>query len=152
MNPPNPQNTTSPATPDLLYLRFAEIFNSRDYSRLGEVLAEDFVDHHPGLVDVDCLSTYARNLEAVIDALDMTAAPHEVVAAGDRVFTRVELTGRHVGPFLGLAPTGNAVAWHTHELWLVRDGRLAERWAVDDLLTLTAQLGVPQPAWTGHAA
>jgi predicted ester cyclase len=139
-------------TPDLLYLRFAELFNARDYPRLGEVLTEDFVDHHPGLVDVASLPEYRRNLAAVTAALDMYAAPREVVPAGDRVFTRVLLTGRHVGEFLGLAPTGNPLSWYTHELWRVRAGRLAERWAVDDLFTLTAQIGVPQPAWTRRAA
>lgn len=138
-------------TPDQLYRRFAQILNAREYARLGEVLAEDFTDHHPGLADVHRLDEYAANLAAVTEALDMAAEPLDVIAAGDRVFTRVELTGRHVGVFLGIAPTGNPLRWHTHELWRARDGRLAERWAVDDLLTLTAQLGVPQPAWPGRA-
>jgi len=130
-----------------LYHRFAEHFNNRAYDRLGEVMAEDFTDHHPGLVDVASLDVYRKNLAAVIDALEMTAHPEEVTAAGDRVYTRIRLTGRHTGTFLGLAPTGAALDWYTHEIWRVADGRFVERWAVDDLLTLLAQTGYPLPGW-----
>ena len=130
-----------------MYMTFAAAFNDRAYDQLGDVMADDFVDHHPGLVDVTSLATYTKNLSAVIDALEMKAEPLDVVEAGDKVFTRILLTGRHVGEFLGIAPTGNEVSWYTHELWRVADGRFAERWAVDDLLTLVGQLGVPLPGW-----
>ncbi|GII87741.1 hypothetical protein Ssi03_57310 [Sphaerisporangium siamense] len=135
-----------------LYQRFAQLFNARELDGLGEVMTEDFIDHHPGLVDVAGLSIYQANLGAVIEALQMVAHPEEVVSAGDRVFTRIRLTGRHVGPFLGVAPTGNALEWYTHELWRVEDGRFAERWAVDDLVTLFRQIDVPLPTWVQDSA
>jgi predicted ester cyclase len=130
-----------------LYLRFADAFNSRAYDLLDDVMVSDFVDHHPGLVDVTSLAVYKKNLAAVIDALEMVATPEEVVAAKDRVFTRIKLTGRHVGKFLGLAPTGRRLEWYTHETWRVEDGKFVERWAVDDLLSLVGQLGAPVPGW-----
>jgi predicted ester cyclase len=131
-----------------IYLAFADFFNRREYERLGEVLTEDFTDHHPGLVDVAGLEIYRRNLSAVIAALDMRAEPEDVVGVGDRVYTRIKLTGRHVGAFLGIEPTGAELTWYTHEIWRVQDGRFVERWAVDDLLTLLGQMGYPLPGWT----
>ncbi|MFC0547843.1 ester cyclase [Kutzneria chonburiensis] len=136
-----------PSENEKLYLKFADIFNRRDYDQLDEVMVADFVDHHPGLVDVTSLEVYRKNLAGVIDALEMVATPEDVVGAGDQVFTRILLTGKHVGDFLGQAPTGNELRWYTHELWRVEDGRFVERWAVDDLLTLVGQLGVPLPSW-----
>lgn len=130
-----------------LYMEFADVFNRRAYDQLGDVLADGFVDHHPGLVDVTGLAPYRKNLAAVIDALEMVASPEVVVAVDDKVFTRIRLSGRHVGTFLGLGPTGNAVSWYTHELWRTAGGRFVERWAVDDLLTLLGQMGVPLPGW-----
>lgn len=131
-----------------LYHRFARHFNDRAYDRLGEVMTDDFTDHHPGLVDVASLEVYRKNLAAVIEALEMTAHPEEVAAVGDRVYTRIRLKGRHTGSFLGLAPTGAELDWYTHEIWRVgADGRFVERWAVDDLLTLLGQTGYPLPAW-----
>jgi predicted ester cyclase len=132
---------------EALYMRFCDAFNERAYDQLDEVMVENFVDYHPGLVDVTSLAVYKKNLAAVIDALEMKATPEEVVAAGDKVYTRIKLTGRHVGRFLGLDPTGNDVAWYTHEIWRFADGKFTERWAVDDLLSLVSQLGFKTPGW-----
>lgn len=132
-----------------LYRRFADAFNARAYDQLDEVMVADFVDHHPGLVDVRSLAEYKKNLAAVIEALEMKAIPEEVVGTGDQVFTRIRLTGRHVGAFLGVAPTGNDLDWYTHELWRVEGGRFVERWAVDDLVSVLGQMGVPLPMWGG---
>jgi predicted ester cyclase len=131
-----------------LYLTFADLFNRREYERLDDVLTADFTDHHPGLVDVTGLEVYRRNLAAVITALDMRAEPEDVVGAGDRVHTRIKLTGRHVGTFLGIEPTGAELTWYTHEIWRFDGDRFAERWAVDDLVSLLGQMGYPLPGWT----
>jgi predicted ester cyclase len=138
---------TTTAENELLYRRFADAFNSRSYDQLDEVMTQDFIDHHPGLVDVTSLAVYKRNVAAVIDALDMRATPEEIVGVGDKVFTRIRLTGRHVGAFLNVAPTGKPVDWYTHELWRVENGKFVERWAVDDLLSLLGQIGLPLPTW-----
>jgi predicted ester cyclase len=115
-------------------------------------MSADFLDHHPGLVDVTELSTYKRNLAAVMNATEMKARIDDVVAAGDKVFTRITLTGRHVGDFLGVPATGNSLEWVTHELWRAEDGRMVERWAVDDLVTLLHQMGVTLPQWSDPQA
>lgn len=130
-----------------LYMRFAEAFNKRDYDALDEVMTQNFIDHHPGLVDVTSLDVYKSNLKFVIDALEMKAHPEDVIEAGDKVFTRIKLTGRHVGKFFGVEPTGNALEWYTNELWRVEDGMMVERWAVDDLVSLFVQMGVAMPSW-----
>jgi predicted ester cyclase len=130
-----------------LYLRFLEAFNAQDYDALDEVMSSDFVDHHPGLVDVASLEIYKRNLKFVIDALEMKGSAEDVIEAGDKVFTRIKLTGRHVGTFFGVAPSGNALEWYTNELWRFENGKMVERWAVDDLVSLFVQMGVPMPSW-----
>jgi predicted ester cyclase len=45
---------------------------------------------------------------------------------------------------LGVPATGREVVWETTEIWRVADGRLAERWAVDDLLGLREQISVQE--------
>ncbi|HJP80040.1 MAG TPA: ester cyclase [Pseudonocardiaceae bacterium] len=134
-------------TPEALYLKFADIVNAREYDRLEEVMVPGFVDHHPGLVDVTDLDTYRANLTSLIGALGMVVTAEQVVAAGDKVFTRIRLTGKHTGTFLGVPASGNQLDWYTHELWRIENGRFVERWAVDDLLTLVGQLGVAMPTW-----
>ena len=133
---------------EALYRRFADIFNRRDYDGLDDVMSADFVDHHPGLVDVARLDAYKRNLAAVIAATEMVARIDDIVATGDKAFTRITLTGRHVGEFFGVPPTGNRLEWVTHELWRAENGKMVERWAVDDLLTVLHQIGVVLPMWS----
>ncbi len=82
-----------------LYLQFADILNRRDYDQLDQVMVQNFIDHHPGLVDVTSLADYRKNVAAVTEALDMTVTAEDVVAAQDKVFTRIKLSGRHVGNF-----------------------------------------------------
>jgi predicted ester cyclase len=134
--------------PEALYRRFADIFNRREYDALDSVMSANFVDHHPGLVDVTQLDIYKRNLASVINATEMIARIDDIVATGDKAFTRITLTGRHVKEFLGVPPTGNRLEWVTHELWRAEHGLMVERWAVDDLLTLLHQMGVAMPLWS----
>ncbi|TMK46713.1 MAG: ester cyclase [Actinobacteria bacterium] len=133
--------------PEELYRRFIEFLNGRQYDQMDTVMVSDFVDHHPGLVDVANLQVYKDNVAYVIGALEMEAFPEHIVPAGDKVFTRVRLTGKHVGQFFGVPPSGNQLEWYTHELWRVEGGKMVERWAVDDLYSLLKQMGVALPSW-----
>ena len=72
---------------------------------------------------------------------DLRLAVEEVLAAGDRAASRFVLRGTHAGPFLGLAPTGRAVAVRGLGIDRVAGGRLAESWVALDGLGLLRQLG-----------
>src|SRR5206468_5108154 len=46
--------------------------------------------------------------------------------AGDVVFLEVETVSKHVGPFLGLAPSGRIFRQRILAILTVRDGKIAE--------------------------
>jgi hypothetical protein len=46
-----------------------------------------------------------------------------------------------LGAFLGMAPTGKPVQMGAIDVWLVRDGKLAEAWHVEQLLQMMMQIG-----------
>ncbi|WP_030167975.1 ester cyclase [Streptomyces sp. NRRL S-813] len=131
----------SQAGPDntALYERFLKAFNSQDYDTVADVIGADFEDHHPGF-DVHGRDSYLQALRTAHETLRIHGELAEAVEAGDRVVTRVRLTGRHTGPVFGIPATGKEVTWTTTEIWRVADGRLVERWAEDDLLGLRDQL------------
>ncbi|MGE7439135.1 ester cyclase [Kitasatospora sp. NPDC001175] len=122
-----------------LYNRFLKALNDGDYDGIAQVMAPDFEDHHPGF-EVHGVAQYQEALRGVAQTLQIRAELEEILTTGDRIIARVALTGRHVGPVLGFAPTGKAVSWTTTEIWRVADGMLVERWAEDDLLGLRNQL------------
>lgn len=122
-----------------LYRTFLQAFNDADYATVEKVIAPDFTDHHPGFA-IDGIDSY---LDALRDA-HATLAIHgellDILESGDKVVTRVRLTGTHQGTVLGVEATGRSVVWETTEIWRAADGAFVERWATDDLLGLKAQL------------
>ncbi len=127
-----------------LYDRFLTALNTGDTVTVAEVIAPDFTDHHPGF-QIDGIDAYQEALAGARAALELHGELLEAFTAGeDRIVTRVALDGVHNGAFLGLEPTGRKVEWTTTEIWRVADGKLAERWAEDDLLGLRDQLSAQQ--------
>ena len=123
-----------------------DAINGPDLSIVERVMAPDFQDHHPGLGDnVTDRERYKQALAYVHETLDMKATVDFTLAAGQYVVTRVSLTGRHVGPFMGVAATGREVVWSTIEIYRAEGGLLKERWALDDLAGLFHQIGVTLP-------
>jgi predicted ester cyclase len=80
-----------------------------------------------------------------------TFAVEDIVAEGDRVVVRWSNSGRHVGDFLGMPPTGHSYAIAGIDIYRIEDGQLAEHWHVIDQLAMLQQLGLV-PAATGAPA
>lgn len=126
--------------------RIMNAINDRDYPAFDALMAEDFVAHQYGLSqDLHGREAYKTALRWVISVLAMTAHIDVAFATGDRLVARITLRGRHVGNIFGLAPTDKALEWTTIETYRLEDGKLKERWAIDDMWTLFSQLGVKLP-------
>lgn len=116
------------------------ILNERSADALGDVVAVDYVDHAafpgqgPGPEGVK------RRLETLWQALDPWWTIEEVIAEGDIVAVRWTLSGKHVGQFIGLPPTGRKVSFRGVDVYRVRDGKLAEHWNVVDLFGFYQQV------------
>jgi steroid delta-isomerase-like uncharacterized protein len=122
-----------------LYRRFLHALNTADYNQLERVLDTSFQDHHPGF-DVHGLESYKAALRIASDSLRIHGELEDIIAVDDKVITRVKVTGKHVGSFMDMPPTGKDVCWTTTEIWRVANEKLVERWAQDDLLGLLKQL------------
>ena len=68
-----------------------------------------------------------------------------VIEEGDLVSFRLEGSGTHLGPFLGVPPTGKVVRIRgTHHV-RVRDGRIVEHWQGPDILAMLVDMGLFPP-------
>jgi steroid delta-isomerase-like uncharacterized protein len=72
---------------------------------------------------------------------DLHIEIEDVIAEGDRVVTRNTVTGTHRGEYMGLAPTGKSITYKEILIARFADGRVAETWAVVDVLSQMRQLG-----------
>jgi steroid delta-isomerase-like uncharacterized protein len=123
--------------------RFIELLNEKNTDALGEVWAEDLVWHGAGgMGDVHGLDTFKQVLAPFFTALpDLHTTIEDLVAENDRVASRVTTRATHTGDFMGIPPTGNPVEFIGIHVYRIADGKLAEEWFNDDLLTLMRQVG-----------
>lgn len=135
---------TTQQNKDLVMRAVEQIWNSGNYEKLAEFVADDFV-------------AYARTVEEETHGLDgvresftqlRKAFPdiHFTVtsqfADADRVITHWTATGTHLGEFKGIAPTGRKFSITSIDIDRIVNGKVAECWSQMDELGLLRQLGV----------
>jgi steroid delta-isomerase-like uncharacterized protein len=132
-----------------LVRRFYAEIDAGNINAMDDLVAEDYVDHHPPFPG---LASGRAGLRQAFEIFwQATPGQHEIedqIAEGDKVVTRLTATGRHQGDLPGPLPaTGadlreTAVAVHR-----IAEGRIAEHWSDRDDLGLMQQLGViPTPS------
>ncbi len=72
----------------------------------------------------------------------MRAEIEDEICEGDRVVARLTMHGRHLGEFLGHAPTGKEFAVEHIHIWRLANGKVIEHWSVRDDLGQALQLGL----------
>jgi steroid delta-isomerase-like uncharacterized protein len=125
---------------------FCDAMNTHDAEIMSRTIDE--------LVDPDALIrtplpmgvTGPRALKEVFARLhraypDLHVTVEDLIAEGDRVVSRNSVTGTHRGEYMGIQPTGKSVSYNEMFLLRFRNGRIAETWAVVDVLSQMRQLG-----------
>ena len=123
---------------------YGELWNQVALSSAPEILHADV--SFRGSVGVG-----ARGVREVCDYVTMITTAlagyrcdiQELVVDGERAAAKVKFSGRHVGEFLGFAPTGRQVEWVGAAFFTADAGRLRDIWVLGDLVNLRAQLGEP---------
>jgi predicted ester cyclase len=72
---------------------------------------------------------------------DLRFELQETLAEGDTVMAAAVMTGRHTGPFNGIAATGRPIAHKQVHIFTIGDGQIDRHRAVRDDLGLLLQLG-----------
>jgi predicted ester cyclase len=82
----------------------------------------DLLDAHPGV-------EHMRHLAPVVRVAfpDFTGTIERQIAEDDMVATYAICHGTHLGPFMGIAPTGKRVSFQSISLDRVVDGKIVQR-------------------------
>lgn len=133
-----------------LVRRAFEALNRHDVGAARKLWSDDALWRVP-----DRVSRGPREVASYFEEV-FTAMPDahlELIAIADQgsdVFARWHLTGRHAGPFNGIAATGNAIALDGVDHLVVRNGRIVSNTVVFDQLEFARQLGT-MPAASSRA-
>jgi steroid delta-isomerase-like uncharacterized protein len=132
-----------------LACRAYEVLNQRNLALADELCAPDIVDHNASMT-IQGIDAYKQFLSMYLTASpDLHFTIEDQVAEGDKVATRYTAGGTHLGPFMGIPPTGKHVTATGMSIIRVANGKIVEEWANGDDLGLLQQLGViPAPGQT----
>ena len=129
------------------YRRIIEAVNAADFDALDALFAADMVDHNPIPDQVPGLAGFKEWMATARRSFpDLRGTIEHVVAEGDLVAGRVTWRGTQAGPFVGVAPTGQFVAFEAYHIARFEGGKVAEWWGTADIFGALAQLGaLPGP-------
>ncbi|PJI55340.1 ester cyclase [Methylobacterium radiotolerans] len=83
-------------------------------------------------------NTFQNMLRPALAELSVTI--HDQVGEGDKVTTRKTISGKHVGPLLGVEATNRQVSIEVIDIVRVEDGRYVEHWGINNLPAVLASL------------
>lgn len=118
---------------------YVDAVRTGDTTRLAETIAPEFRYRNSPPVGVEGFAAGVRALHAGLAEIACTI--EQCVCEGDWGAFRFVLSGKHVGIFMGRAPTGRRVTWSGADFVRVRDGKLVELWPVQETLPLLEGLG-----------
>ncbi len=127
-----------------LVQRFFDEVNSHRLDKAAEFFAPDYIDHY-GSADTPPTrgsATFKQLYGGLLKAFpDLHQTLEDQVAEGDKVVSRKTYRGTHRGQFMGIAPTGKAIAVLAIDIFRIANGKLEEHWGLGDLLGAVQQLG-----------
>ena len=127
--------------------RVYEIFSSDNLDALNEVFARDFVDHNPQPEQARGLKGLKEMLSSLRESFpDLQWTPEDAIAEGDKVASRITISGTQRGMYKSIPATGEHTSIPLVNVLRIVDGKVVERWGVSDHLSLLQQLGSAAPA------
>lgn len=127
---------------------YEEVFNQKNLAAIDDFVAPDFVNRSAaqlGLVSGD-LEHVKQFVGVVMQAFpDLHYTVEDMVAEGDKVVTRLTLSGTQQGAFMGIPATGKHATVSDIEIFRITGGKAVETWVQVDFLGLLQQLGAIPP-------
>ncbi len=128
---------------------FDEVWNQRNDSVVNEYLAQDFIEHFPGMEGGR--DGFLRTAKVFRDAFDINLTIEDEIAAGDRVVHRWTWRCLNKGQLFGIPATNKTIVFSGMTIVRMANGKIAERWASLDQLGMFQQMGVlPQVGETAQ--
>src|SRR3981081_757983 len=121
---------------------YAEVVNQGRLEVLDEICQPDHVEHNPFPDQLQGVEGLKQRASMVRAAFNPTFTLDHVLADGDKVAIMWTNRGTDSGGWMGAPPTGKSFAIQGVDIFLFRDGRLAEHWDVVDVYGQMVQTGV----------
>ena len=123
------------------------VINKADLELASKIVHTNFVDHGnpPNLPGgIEGLKQFLSMISTAFP--DIQVKVEDMIAQNDRVAVRLTVSGTHKGVLMGtIPPSGKEATWSGIDFLRISEGKIAERWAVRDLLGMMRQIGAINP-------
>jgi steroid delta-isomerase-like uncharacterized protein len=124
-------------------IKLYQTFDRGDFDSLRMMITEDFIAHLVGMsapLDRDGFIKFGSKFRTAFpDGCHQFDLP---ICDDDKVVTKGEFTGTHLGSFQGLPPTGRSISIAVMHIDRVIDGKVVEHWGQGDQAGMMQQLGI----------
>jgi steroid delta-isomerase-like uncharacterized protein len=134
--------------------QFFEAADRQDIEGMGQLVSStNYFFHFPGMPPMDW-NTHKQFFTAFTSSFpDLRHEIVDLVAEGDKVAVRFNVTGTHKGELQGIPPTGKEVSFGAMDFITMIDGKIAEDWLSVDMMGLMQQIGaIPAPPTSSSSA
>jgi steroid delta-isomerase-like uncharacterized protein len=134
--------------------QFFEAADRQDIEGMGQLVSStNYFFHFPGMPPMDW-NTHKQFFTAFTSSFpDLRHEIVDLVAEGDKVAVRFNVTGTHKGELQGIPPTGKEVSFSAIDFISMIDGKIAEDWLSVDMMGLMQQIGaIPAPPTSSSSA
>jgi steroid delta-isomerase-like uncharacterized protein len=127
---------------------YDELASQGNLSLADEIVAEDFVDHNPPGPGIppgrEGLKQVFTTFRSAFPDLRMRV--EDQIAEGDKVVSRLTVSGTNQGDFMGMPATGKSASIGVVDILRFEGGKITERWGEADFMGMMQQLGhAPTP-------
>ena len=112
---------------------------------LNEFLAEDFIEHDPAPGIPPTRDGWKQLFKMFAEATPGYHVINDLIAEDDRVVAHITAYGKHVGTIFGIPATNKEFSMKGIVIWRLKNGKITEHWAQNDMIGMMIQLGVMQP-------
>ncbi len=124
---------------------FQEVCNKKNIDTIEDLVAEDVINHdpvrgeQPGMLGLkQLLSGFFSSFPDLHIHIDFMISEHDLVAS------RITMRGTHIGCFMDKEGSGRSFVMPGTEIFRIHNGKIVERWANFDDLSMLRQLGFIQ--------
>ncbi len=124
--------------------QFFDAYNRQDVERMSQWVSSNtnYFFHLPAMPFPMDWNGRKQFVAAAIKAFpDIDHHILDIVAEGDKVAVRFNITGTHKGELQGIPPTGKEVSIDGMDFLTIIDGKIAEEWLNSDMMGLMQQIG-----------
>jgi len=122
---------------------FHDVLERGDLGVLDAMVDRAFVDHQPAPGQgpgVEGVRQFVVAMRAGISGLRVDV--EHLIAEGELVASVANVRGKHTGDLMGMPPSGKDVTMRIADVVRIQNGKVVERWGVEDMTGLAAPASV----------